>query len=47
MRSLYKDFRTLQSSDVGFSMIFELQGLTEFYAEFAQVDRLNIVEKCD
>lgn len=47
VRSLYKDFRKLQSSDVGFSMILELQGLAEFYAEFSHVDRLNNIEKCD
>lgn len=38
IRALYKDFRKVASTDVGFSMILELQGLTEFYAEFSQAD---------
>lgn len=38
IREMYPLFDRLSSSDAGFPMILELQGLTEFYAEFAQVD---------
>lgn len=39
MRALYPMFDDIASSDAGFQMIMELQGLTEFYAEFAQVEQ--------
>lgn len=38
LRTLYPLFDHISSSDAGFPMIMELQGLAEFYAEFAQVD---------
>lgn len=37
VRNLYPMFDQVSSSSAGFSMIMELQGLTEFYAEFAQM----------
>jgi hypothetical protein len=37
VRNLYPMFDQISSSSVGFSMIMELQGITEFYAEFAQM----------
>lgn len=37
IRNLYPMFDQVSSSSAGFSMIMELQGLTEFYAEFAQM----------
>ncbi len=38
LRALYPLFGEISSSDAGFPMIMELQGLAEFYAEFAQMD---------
>jgi len=38
VRTMYSEFDQISSSQAGFAMIMELQGLTEFYAEFAQVD---------
>lgn len=37
IRKLYPQFDKISSSAAGFAQIMELQGLTEFYAEFAQV----------
>lgn len=39
IRTNYPMFDQISSSDAGFQMIMELQGLTEFYAEYAQVDQ--------
>jgi hypothetical protein len=38
VRALYPNFNQVSASQSGFAMILELQGLTEFYAEFAQAD---------
>jgi hypothetical protein len=38
MRALYPLFDAISTSQAGFPTVLELQGLTEFYAEFAQVD---------
>jgi hypothetical protein len=38
MRNLYPEFNRISNSDAGFPMIMELQGLAEFYAEFAQME---------
>ena len=38
IRKMYPEFDRISSSQAGFAMIMELQGLTEFYAEFAQVE---------
>jgi hypothetical protein len=35
--SLYPDFDRVQRSDAGFDVVLEIQGLSEFYAEFAQI----------
>lgn len=37
IRALYPQFNAIASSSAGFPAIMELQGLTEFYAEFAQM----------
>lgn len=39
IRSLYPFFDQISSSDAGFSIVMELQGLNEFYVEFAQMDQ--------
>jgi hypothetical protein len=39
IQAMYSEFDRISSSQAGFPMIMELQGLTEFYAEFAQVDQ--------
>ncbi len=39
MRDLYPMFDEVSSSSAGFQMVLELQGLTEFYAEYAQVNK--------
>lgn len=38
VQALYPMFDTISTTEAGFPMIMELQGLTEFYAEFAQMD---------
>lgn len=38
IRLLYPLFARISSSNAGFPLIMEFQGLTEFYAEYAQVD---------
>jgi len=38
VQALYPMFDAISASEAGFPMIMELQGLTEFYAEFAQMD---------
>jgi hypothetical protein len=38
IRNLYPQFNRIANSDAGFPMIMELQGLAEFYAEFAQME---------
>jgi hypothetical protein len=38
IRNLYPQFNQISNSNAGFPMIMELQGLAEFYAEFAQMD---------
>lgn len=38
IRLLYPLFERISSSNAGFPLIMEFQGLTEFYAEYAQVD---------
>lgn len=38
IRDLYPRFDQISSSAAGFSAVLELQGLAEFYAEFAQID---------
>jgi hypothetical protein len=37
LRDLYPSFEQISSSNEGFNYIIELQGLTEFYAEFSQI----------
>jgi hypothetical protein len=39
VQALYPMFDKISASEAGFPMIMELQGLTEFYAEFAQMDQ--------
>ncbi len=38
IRSLYPQFDQILASTAGFNAVLEIQGLTEFYAEFAQVE---------
>ena len=38
IRNLYPQFNLISNSNAGFPMIMELQGLAEFYAEFAQME---------
>jgi hypothetical protein len=38
IRSFYPMFDAISSSQAGFQVILEIQGLNEFYAEFAQVE---------
>lgn len=38
IKALYPQFNRLSSTSAGYAAILELQGLTETYAEFAQVD---------
>lgn len=38
IREMYPMFDAISSSNAGFQVILELQGLTEFYAEFAQME---------
>lgn len=37
MRSLYPMFDRISATDVGYALVMELQGLTEYYADYAQV----------
>lgn len=39
IQALYPDFDKVSSSQAGFPMILELQGLTEFYAEYAEMEQ--------
>ncbi len=38
IRNLYSIFNQIATSAAGFNLVIELQGLSEFYAEYAQVD---------
>lgn len=39
LRNLYADFRQISSASAGFAVVFELVGLVETYAEFAQYNQ--------
>lgn len=39
LRNLYPYFDQISATSAGFSMILEIQGLSEFYSEFAQMDK--------
>jgi hypothetical protein len=47
IRSLYLEFNNFSSIHAAYPMIIELQGLTEFYADFGNVDRVNMSEQCE
>lgn len=47
IRSHYELLNNLSQMSASYSQILELQGLAEFYAEFAQVDRQSDISECD
>ncbi len=46
VRDMYPMFQTILTADVAFPLVMEFQGLVEFYAEFAQVDRQPETSEC-
>lgn len=47
IRKLYPSFNEMSDSSAAFDLILEFQGLTEFYAEFSQIDRLPSEAVCE
>ena len=45
VKELYPDFNAIAASDVAFDITLEIQGLNEFYAEYAQVDGSQVSEQ--